>query len=67
MRPDHNKRSDIANAQGNGNKGACNAPLHRQRNYYERIIRAEQELESLRQYITVNPAQWEKDENYHSL
>ena len=32
-----------------------------QRNYYERIIRNENELHQIRQYIHDNPAQWESD------
>ncbi|MDY6875892.1 MAG: transposase [Chloroflexota bacterium] len=32
-----------------------------QRNYYERIIRNERELNATRQYIHDNPAQWEND------
>jgi len=38
------------------------APLW-QRNYYEHIIRDEDELNRLRQYILDNPVQWEMDEN----
>ncbi len=34
-----------------------------QRNYYEHIIRDEDELNRLRQYILDNPVQWEMDEN----
>ncbi len=30
-----------------------------QRNYYERIVRSEQELKNLREYIENNPANWE--------
>ncbi len=33
-----------------------------QRNYYERIVRTEQELKNLREYIENNPANW-KDSN----
>lgn len=33
-----------------------------QRNYYERIIRNERELEQTRQYIRDNPAAWPQDE-----
>jgi REP element-mobilizing transposase RayT len=33
-----------------------------QRNYYERVIRNERELNAIRQYILDNPANWEKDE-----
>ena len=34
-----------------------------QRNYYERIIRNETELNDIRQYIINNPSQWNNDEN----
>jgi len=33
-----------------------------QRNYWERIVRNERELEAIRQYIGSNPASWQKDE-----
>jgi len=36
-----------------------------QRNYYERIIRNEPELFTIREYIINNPLNWEKDENYY--
>lgn len=32
-----------------------------QRNYYERIIRNEKELNNTRRYITDNPANWDTD------
>jgi REP element-mobilizing transposase RayT len=35
-----------------------------QRNYYERVIRNEQELTAIRQYIVENPARWNDDENH---
>ena len=35
-----------------------------QRNYYERVTRNERELDSSRQYIADNPAQWAGDENH---
>ena len=35
-----------------------------QRNYYEHIIRNENDLNSIREYIMNNPQQWEKDEYY---
>lgn len=35
-----------------------------QRNYYERVIRNEQELAAIRQYIADNPAKWVEDENH---
>jgi REP element-mobilizing transposase RayT len=34
-----------------------------QRNYYDRIIRNEIELNKIREYITKNPANWERDRN----
>ncbi len=34
-----------------------------QRNYYERIIRNETEINRIRQYIINNPLQWKNDEN----
>ncbi len=37
-----------------------------QRNFYERIIRNETELNVIREYIQNNPAQWEQDD-LHSL
>lgn len=35
-----------------------------QRNYYERIIRNDRELDTIRQYINDNPTKWEDDENH---
>jgi REP element-mobilizing transposase RayT len=35
-----------------------------QRNYYERIIRNDRELATIRQYIADNPAKWAEDENH---
>ena len=35
-----------------------------QRNYYERIIRDDRELEALREYIVDNPARWDDDESH---
>jgi REP element-mobilizing transposase RayT len=32
-----------------------------QRNYYEHIIRNENELSGIREYVVNNPAQWEMD------
>ena len=34
-----------------------------QRNYYERIVRDDDELSRLRRYVLDNPVQWETDEN----
>jgi putative transposase len=38
-----------------------------QRNYYEHIIRDEQDLNRIREYINNNPLQWETDPEYLSL
>ncbi len=35
-----------------------------QRNYYERVIRDERELDGIRRYIVENPAKWDEDENH---
>lgn len=43
-------------------RGTPGAPLW-QRNYYERIIRNEKELNGIREYIVYNPALWEQDVN----
>ncbi len=37
-----------------------------QRNYYEHVIRNDEELNAIRQYILTNPANWTTDENYHA-
>lgn len=34
-----------------------------QRNYYERVVRDEDELNVIRQYVLDNPGKWESDEN----
>ena len=38
-----------------------------QRNYYERIIRSEEELNAIRQYIIDNPVKWAEDRNNPGL
>ena len=35
-----------------------------QRNYYDRIIRNEQEYEKIYEYIENNPLKWEEDKYY---
>jgi len=35
-----------------------------QRNYYERVIRNERELNAIREYIVRNPAHWEEDSEH---
>ena len=39
----------------------CGNPVIWQRNYYETIIRNEQQLYQIRQYILNNPQQWQED------
>ena len=41
-------------------RGAPGLPVW-QRNYYEHVIRDEEELNAVRQYIVDNPARWEED------
>ena len=36
------------------------------RNYYERIIRDDRELDAIREYIAANPAKW-ADDDYHPM
>lgn len=44
----------------NGTRGVYGVPVG-QRNYYERIIRNDRELQTVRRYIAENPAHWEHD------
>lgn len=44
-------------------RGTLGAPVW-QRNYWEHIIRSEQALQAIRQYILNNPARWHLD-RYH--
>ena len=37
-----------------------------QRSFYEHVIRNDEELKAIRQYILSNPANWTTDENYHT-
>jgi REP element-mobilizing transposase RayT len=50
----------ISTKQINALRGSPGAPLW-QRNYYERIIRDENELDRIRCYIQDNPAAWDID------
>ena len=43
-------------------RGTPGAPVW-QRNYYERVIRNDRELDAVRQYIRDNPAKWAEDPN----
>lgn len=40
-----------------------NAPIW-QRNYVERIVRNDRELEATREYIANNPANWDEDQDH---
>lgn len=44
----------------NASRGTPGAPVW-QRNYYERVVRNDDELDRIRQYIADNPAQWAMD------
>lgn len=46
----------------NGLRGTPGAPVW-QRNYYERVIRSDRELEGARQYILDNPRKWAEDKH----
>ena len=37
-----------------------------QRNYFERVIRNDRELDAIRRYITANPLRWEEDPEHPS-
>jgi REP element-mobilizing transposase RayT len=47
----------------------ANTDLHSiwQRNYHEHVVRNEQELLAIREYILANPARWNEDENNPTL
>ena len=47
----------------NAIRGTPGAPVW-QRNYFERIVRGERELEALRDYISENPRKWSSDRFY---
>jgi len=54
------------NAYINGVKKGKWVSFHQkfwQRNYYEHVIRDENDLNRIRQYITDNPIKWDEDEN----
>jgi len=52
----------ISTRRMNAACGAPGRPLWL-RNYYEHIVRSEQELTAIREYIMANPARWDDDEN----
>jgi REP element-mobilizing transposase RayT len=46
----------------NAARGMLRAPVW-QRNYYEHVVRNDEELKAIREYILRNPARWDEDEN----
>lgn len=44
----------------NSLRGTPGAPVW-QRNYFERVIRNQKELDMIREYIRSNPARWDND------
>ena len=66
-------RKDIAAGWGGINQGGMNpAPTDTawfgwQRNYYEHVIRNDDDLQRTREYILGNPACWDEDENNPAL
>ena len=52
----------ISTRRMNAARGAPGTPVWL-RNYYEHVVRNEQELTAFREYILANPARWDDDEN----
>ena len=50
----------VAARRVNKLRGLAGAPVW-QRNYYEHIVRNEQSLDEIRQYIVYNPGNWHRD------
>src|SRR3954451_456259 len=50
----------MVTSQINARRGNADAPIW-QRNYYEHIIRDDEGLQRIREYIANNPATWESD------
>jgi REP element-mobilizing transposase RayT len=44
-------------------RGTTGQPVW-QRNYYERVVRNDRELNAIRAYIRANPQNWEEDQEY---
>ena len=75
-RPDQPKRKPLGRLIGAFKTGSTKRvnQIHKtpgaklwQRNYYERIIRSEKELNRIRAYIAQNPAKWEFDRENPSV
>ena len=56
----------ISTRKMNATRGAPGSPLW-QRGFYEHVVRNEAELTAIRQYVMVNPARWDDDENNPAL
>jgi REP element-mobilizing transposase RayT len=56
----------ISTRKMNAACGAPGTPVW-QRGYYEHVVRNEQELMAIREYILGNPARWDEDENNPAL
>jgi len=56
----------ISTRKMNAARGMLGMPLW-QRGFYEHVIRNEEELRAIREYILCNPARWNEDENNPSL
>jgi REP element-mobilizing transposase RayT len=52
----------FSSRQMNKNRNTPGTPVW-QRNYFDRVIRNENELHAIREYIINNPLQWDMDEN----
>jgi hypothetical protein len=46
----------------NAARGMLRAPVW-QRNYYEHVVRNDEELKAIHEYILSNPTRWDEDEN----
>jgi REP element-mobilizing transposase RayT len=52
----------ISTRKMNATRGILGTPVW-QRNYYEHVVRNDEELKAIREYILGNPARWNEDEN----
>ena len=53
----------VSSKRINETRGTPGVPVW-QRNYYERVIRSDAELDKFRMYILHNPYRWSEDEEY---
>ena len=52
----------ICTRKMNAARGMLGTPV-RQRNCYEHVVRNDEQLKAIREYILGNPARWDEDEN----